>query len=620
MPSDMNWQLALAEFEAIRAHVPQHVSEGFVNDYHAVLDKLADASGENLGSFRVPASDLRPRVISIQRGSSRAPGTVNYDEPSDYWSMSTPLLEALAGRLGIGGYADQVGHIDRAIIIDMLQKREKSLREGTASKFGGLEPSRASRILTDLLDRTATLRSEPFSSPKREEWTDTVSAALRKIFGLDDPIIENFSRAQGIIFKQGDTQENLRKAANDTLASEEAVLRSAITQLGWDDLPIQQARPENSPTREVEITETGHTYLLRDGFVFEDGEKWEDAEVDTRGNGTGLVGVFEGKSIENVSLLPFTTIKRLFHIEVWLPNAEKNPLDWDFAYIEAGPFLENGNSVEVHFRIEYDLEFWKKSYSLFDLANAIEDVLATNELRFDYWQENKNTAIDGFGVSTTFSLKGTVGDALALTGELSRLSGLVRAKLNEAEGIALEVTFDFPAPIKNACEQYLMYFSQFLRDLGISATTKLEEGAHSVLFSVIPEDGKEALEKVHDALRVYLSMPTAPNFSNEAGKHAEIAVVQLQANVQHLQSQITLAKAVVQTQFATIQAKDETILALQERLDLRALQPVASPTKDPAEKEELVKDLVAVKKLDYKGIEFNLPEILRRLKRVLKKS
>jgi hypothetical protein len=484
-----------------------------------------------------------------------------------------------------------------------------------------LEPSRASRILTDLLDRTATLRSEPFSSPKREEWTDTVSAALRKIFGLDDPIIENFSRAQGIIFKQGDTQENLRKAANDTLASEEAVLRSAITQLGWDDLPIQQARPENSPTREVEITETGHTYLLRDGFVFEDGEKWEDAEVDTRGNGTGLVGVFEGKSIENVSLLPFTTIKRLFHhIEVWLPNAEKNPLDWDFAYIEAGPFLENGNSVEVHFRIEYDLEFWKKSYSLFDLANAIEDVLATNELRFDYWQENKNTAIDGFGVSTTFSLKGTVGDALALTGELSRLSGLVRAKLNEAEGIALEVTFDFPAPIKNACEQYLMYFSQFLRDLGISATTKLEEGAHSVLFSVIPEDGKEALEKVHDALRVYLSMPTAPNFSNEAGKHAEIAVVQLQANVQHLQSQITLAKAVVQTQFATIQAKDETILALQERLDLRALQPVASPTKDPAEKEELVKDLVAVKKLDYKGIEFNLPEILRRLKRVLKKS
>ncbi len=61
-------------------------------------------------------------------------------------------------------------------------------------------------------------------------------------------------------------------------------------------------------------------------------------------------------------------------------------------------------------------------------------------------------------------------------------------------------------------------------------------------------------------------------------------------------------------------------MTLQERLDLRALQPMVSPAREPPEKEDLVKDLVAVKKLDYKGIELNLPEILRRLKRVLKKD
>ena len=656
MPSDLKWQLALAEFEAIRAHVPPYVSQKFVNDYHAVLDKMADASGENLGPFRVPASELGPRVISIQRGSSRAPGTVNYskesfcdsnffarkidalarylpnieermgpeaapDESRDYWSMSTPQLEALAGRFGIGAYADQLGHIDRATIIDQLLNRERSLSRGSTSKPSALQPSRASRILTDLLDQAASLRSEPFSSPKREEWTDTVSAALRKIFGPDDPIIKNFSRAQGIIFKQGDTQENLRKAANDTLASEEAALRSAITQLGWDDPPTQQARPEDDPREEVEITENGHTYLLRDRFVFEDGEKWEGAEVDIRGNGAALVGIFKGKSVENISLLPFTTIKRLFHyIEIWLPNAEKNLLDWDFAYMEAGPFPESGDNVEVQFRIGYDLEFWKKSYSLFDLANAIEDVLAANELRFEYWQENKNTAINGFGVSATMILEQRVGDGLALRTELSRLSDLVRAKLNDMEGNALQVSFDFPAPIKNACEQYLMYFSQFLRDLGINATAKLEESAHSVLFSVIPEDGKEALEKVQEALRIYLGMPTAPSFAGEAAKYTDIAVVQLQANVLHLQSQVILAKAVLQTQVATIEAKGQTILALQERLDLRALQPISPLAKDAQDKEELVKDLVAIKKFDYKFIELNLPEVLRRMKRVFNKD
>jgi len=543
---------------------------------------------------------------------------------SDYWSMSTSELEALATKFGIGGYADQRGNVDRAIIIEQLLKRDHRLgnvddHDDKTVTSGGVLRFRAYKILRELLDRVSDLRSEPFSSPEREEWTQTVGAAFRKIFGADDPIIKHFSRAQGIIFKQGDTQENLRKAANDTLASEEAVLRSAITQLGWDDPPIRPGRSEDGPKEEVEIVENGHTYLLRDGFVFEDGEAWEGAEVDIRGNGAAVVGIFKGDSVENVSLLPFRTIKRLVHyVEIWLPDAKKDPLDWEFAYMNIEPSPENGEGVEVQFRIEYDLEFWKKSYSLFDLANSIEDVLATGEFRLEYWQANGNTAIDGFGVSAAMNLDQLVGDGLAMRKTLSRLSDLVRAKLSDVEGNALQVSFNFPSPIKNACEQYLMYFSQFLQDLGINATAKLEESAHSVLFSVIPEDGKQALEKAQEALRIYLELPEAPNFASEAAKHSEIAVVQLQANVLHLQSQVTLAKAVFQAQLATIEAKDQTILALQERLDLRVLRPETPPSKAAEDKEELVKDLVAIKKFDYKFIEFNLPEVLRKLKRYLK--
>ena len=125
-------------------------------------------------------------------------------------------------------------------------------------------------------------------------------------------------------------------------------------------------------------------------------------------------------------------------------------------------------------------------------------------------------------------------------------------------------------------------------------------------------------KKVQEALRIYLELPEAPNFASEAAKHSEIAVVQLQANVLHLQSQVTLAKAVFQAQLATIEAKDQTILALQERLDLRVLRPETPPSKAAEDKEELVKDLVAIKKFDYKFIEFNLPEVLRKLKRYLR--
>jgi hypothetical protein len=163
----------------------------------------------------------------------------------DYWSMSMPELEGLATKFGIGGYADQHGNVDRSIIIEQLSKRDETLGKNSdtderPSTLGGAGSFRTKKVLQDLLTDAAKLRSEPFSSSKREEWSETTKAALRKIFGKDDPIIKSFGRAQGIVFKSGDTEENLRKAANDTLASEEAVLRSAITQLRWNEPPIQK--------------------------------------------------------------------------------------------------------------------------------------------------------------------------------------------------------------------------------------------------------------------------------------------------------------------------------------------------------------------------------------------
>lgn len=182
--------------------------------------------------------------------------------------MSTPELEGLAAKFGIGGYADQHGNVDRSIIIEQLLKRDETLggdndTDEPPSTLGGVVGSfRAKKVLQNLLTEAAALRTQPFSSPKREEWSETTKAALRKIFSRDDLIIKSFDRAQGIVFKSGDTEENLRKAANDTLASEEAVLRSAITQLNWNEQPTQKTAqtamttPSPTPSNSSLLTAT----------------------------------------------------------------------------------------------------------------------------------------------------------------------------------------------------------------------------------------------------------------------------------------------------------------------------------------------------------------------------
>jgi hypothetical protein len=70
----------------------------------------------------------------------------------------------------------------------------------------------------------------------------------------------------------------------------------------------------------------------------------------------------------------------------------------------------------------------------------------------------------------------------------------------------------FPPAIRTACEQYLLYFVQFLEDLGVSATAEIKEDAKRVLFSVTPTDGCAALQQIREALEVYLKLPEMPEF------------------------------------------------------------------------------------------------------------
>lgn len=502
MRDERKWRLALAEFEATRVHVPALVSEKFVSDYHAVLDKMADASEEDLDSFRIPPAELKPRVVSAQIGGRHSPGRTHYskdkycdtnlfrrkidalatflpnieermrrpmvsDDSKDYWSMSTPQLERLATKFSIEGYGDQHGQVDRDIIIRGLLRRDSALQSQSSPAdqhsdhpkanaqrksshtTSNMTPEAAVAILRQLRTDAALLKSEPFGSPRRDEWAETAQGVLRHAFGDGSSILESFGRAQSIVFKAGDTQENLRRAANDQLASEDAVLLSAITQLGWQIASATQATDASQA-------------------------KKPDLEPQTHNEGP---------------------------------------------------------------------------------------------------------------------------------------------EPNEQESSAIRLVFDFPPPIRSACEQYLMYFVQFLSDLGIDARAEVKERAHSVLFSVTPENDKQALEKIREALQVYLSLPTAPNTVLANGPSSDIAVSQLQANVLHLQSQVLLTKAAIQMTSAALDLKDEQIALLEERLDLRGFQPQGHTSEAASDKEDLVTGLVSVKKWDYKFFELNVPELLRKLKR-----
>lgn len=163
MHDQKTWKLAISQFNALRSNIPTSISENLVNEYHEIVKSLELATAEDLSSFLIPETQLKPRVTSFRFATSRHPGNQTYsrdkfcdddffkrkidalfqylqtiersmesrapaDGSRDYWSMRDIELEELANKYNIGGYADNTGQINRNIIIGELLKRDRALQ------------------------------------------------------------------------------------------------------------------------------------------------------------------------------------------------------------------------------------------------------------------------------------------------------------------------------------------------------------------------------------------------------------------------------------------------------------------------------------------------------------
>jgi hypothetical protein len=268
---------------------------------------------------------------------------------------------------------------------------------------------------------------------------------------------------------------------------------------------------------------------------------------------------------------------------------------------------------KIKFELQPYGEEWAKPYSIAEYAEALEQTVRKLELPSVSYYEADELILNGFGIRCRMSSGNPV-----VKSEIDRCAEILKGVCREAEKL-LAVTarknsvttfFSFPPAVKTACEQYLLYFVQFLEDLGIKANAEIKEDARRVLFSVTPADEKVALEQVRQALEIYLKLPGMPDFAAPAGQYRDLAVQQLQGNILHLQSQLTLARASMQVHEATI----ETLQL--SNYQYRQLLSSGQKPKDKSNEEPLIGDTVHVTKFEGKGVKIDLPLILKRLKRV----
>ncbi|MBB1434560.1 hypothetical protein H5201_09590 [Pseudoalteromonas sp. SG43-6] len=243
-----------------------------------------------------------------------------------------------------------------------------------------------------------------------------------------------------------------------------------------------------------------------------------------------------------------------------LLELEYSELPLDFEYYKEDYIKINGASIdlciaEYHlgFRVKHELEIWANHYSFKKFDIVFEGLLSQGSFKVINYNDSQidvDLDIDRLEYQNQ-SMLANVKKALDFIEECS-LEAHKFLTEQSRDDVFIKV-FEFPPEYKNICSQYLIWFGEFLQNLGIDANVSTNQRKNQTQLIVSPNECPELLTEIEKLFYQYLSLPYAellPPESNLTPQelHAYQAV---KMQVQHLQTQVQLKDYVIASYQAT---------------------------------------------------------------------
>lgn len=271
----------------------------------------------------------------------------------------------------------------------------------------------------------------------------------------------------------------------------------------------------------------------------------------------------------------------------------------------------------IRIKVQPNLDNWSLPFSAAKFVDTFEFYCKKETLTF--FMEDEEILFNGFGISIPIidwnknASEAMNSSLLILDRVIDKTYNSLTEELNPESVISF---FNFPEEIKVQCEQYLIYFIQFLKDLGINAHSEFEEHSNGTLFKVTPSDKKQVLDEIRLALSTYLEIPTLSNLEVLYLENNDTSVQQLVANVMHFKGQLLLSQATIQMKDSTIENLTLSNYRYKELLETRE-ERNTSQKKNKEKKNEvtLFNGLLTIKEFEKYGLKINLPKIIRMMKR-----
>src|SRR6266446_1006070 len=80
MLDPQKWKLAISRFNGYYANIPSGGKTEQVEEYHAIVSALEEASGEDLSHFKIPTNKIKPKIVSVRPGGRHYAGSAQYSK------------------------------------------------------------------------------------------------------------------------------------------------------------------------------------------------------------------------------------------------------------------------------------------------------------------------------------------------------------------------------------------------------------------------------------------------------------------------------------------------------------------------------------------------------------
>ncbi|ELO1779713.1 hypothetical protein QXB73_002860 [Vibrio fluvialis] len=271
----------------------------------------------------------------------------------------------------------------------------------------------------------------------------------------------------------------------------------------------------------------------------------------------------------------------------------------------------NSNKIYVSVGFTYELRTWDNSFTANTFFDNLKIELGKHDIDIDIYYD-ASSIVDVFANELQFEYKPELTIKELLSGVVGKIKNIERnitvKLLEESSPQVFKKIFDFPERYSVICTQYVVWFGELLKKLGVSASISTRQDTLGLLLSIKHDGGQELTDRIEQLLYGYLSLPYSEYLPNQLPAEPEVKMELLQLRNQVDQFKFNLLQAKSALEIQSLKSEAQAIELKKKEDELVLLRSSQNSNL------ELFDGALAIEKFKILGVTVNPKKVYELLK------